>query len=304
MVGGNIETQGNSDITRQNQKTSASRVLLANVIFLLVVLSFGFYANSLVLLASGVHLVADTAGLTIAYFAILLSARPASQKYSFGLVRAEVLGALINGSILVATSVWIIFEATKDLLHPHAVSPLPVIILGFAGLVISAFSMRSLQQNSGKSLNMRAGVIHMAGDTAGWFFTILSGVAILIFSFYRADAIGSILISLLILASSWQILAHTVSVLLESTPRDITLDEIRIAIESDPQILNVHHLHLWNLASDTKALSTHILMQDGATLHLSQTKVQQIKDLLKSRFGIDHVTIEVECHNCGDIEHN
>ncbi len=144
----------------------------------------------------------------------------------------------------------------------------------------------------------------MAGDAAGWFFTTLSGAAMQIFSFYRADAIGSIVIAILVLASSWQLLGQTVSVLLESTPRAISPEEISQAIEEDPQILNVHHLHLWNLASDTTALSAHVLMEDGATLHLAQVKVQKIKDQLKQKYGIDHVTIEVECHRCGDSEHN
>ena len=257
----------------------------------------------MVLIASAVHLVADTASLGIAYIAILLAARPVSKRHSFGLVRAEVLGALVNGAILLATSVWIIFEAIRDLAHPHPVAALPVIILGAGGLVISMISLIALQQSSGKSLNMKAGVVHMAGDTAGWFFTVLSGLAIELFDFYRADAIGSVIISLIILGSSWRLLLQTVSVLLESTPRDVSPEEVLHAIEADPQILNVHHLHLWNLASDTTALSAHVLMEDGATLHLAQIKVQEIKEMLGARFGIHHVTIEVECHRCGDSEH-
>ncbi len=304
MVGSDLEVQDQFQNIRSRQKSTISKVLILNILFLFIVAGFGFYTNSLVLLASAVHLIADTASLAIAYVAIILASRPVSQKHSFGLVRTEVLGALVNGTILLATSVWIIVEAIKDLAHPHSVSALPVIILGIAGLLVSAVSLRLLHHGSGKSLNMQAGVVHMAGDAAGWFFTALSGAAIQLFSFYRADAIGSIIIAILILASSWRLLGQTVSVLLESTPREIIPEEIRRVIESDPQILNVHHLHLWNLASDTTALSAHVLMEDGATLHLAQVKVQKIKDQMKERYGIDHVTIEVECHRCGDGEHN
>ncbi|TAN31273.1 MAG: cation transporter [Actinomycetota bacterium] len=302
MISRNLDQRHRFEV-RLRQRSTTAKVLALNLAFLIIVAGFGFYANSLVLLASAIHLIADTASLAIAYLAIRLASKPASLKYSFGLVRTEVLGALVNGTILLATAIWIIFEAAKDLVHPHSVSSLPIVLLGIIGLFVSATSLRALQRSSGKSLNMRAGVVHMAGDAAGWFLTVVSGLAIWIFAFNRADAIGSIVISVLIVISSWQILMTTVSVLLESTPADISLDEIRDAIESDPQILDVHHLHLWNLASDSIALSTHILMEDGATLHLGQIKVQQIKDMLNSSYGIDHVTIEVECHRCGDVEH-
>lgn len=303
MARSNLKSQSQLNDLRSRQQSTTARILALNVAFLVIVAAFGFYANSLVLIASAVHLVADTASLGIAYVAILLASRPVSKRHSFGLVRAEVLGALVNGAILLATSVWIIFEAIRDFAHPHPVAALPVIILGAGGLVISMVSLIALQQSSGKSLNMKAGVVHMAGDTAGWFFTVLSGVAIELFDFYRADAIGSVIISLIILGSSWRLLLQTVSVLLESTPRDVSPEEVLHAIEADPQILNVHHLHLWNLASDTTALSAHVLMEDGATLHLAQIKVQEIKEMLGARFGIHHVTIEVECHRCGDSEH-
>ena len=304
MTDSTTDAQGKSEPIRAAQRVNIVKVLYLNIIFLFMVAITGFFAHSLVLLASAVHLIADVASLAIAYVAILLASRPASQRHSFGLVRAEVLGALINGAILLATSIWIMVEASRDLIRPHPLTSMPVIILGAAGMAMSAFSLTFLSKSSGKSLNMRAGVIHMAGDTAGWLVTILSGVAIQIFRFYRADAIGSIIISIIVLGSSWRILSQTVSVLLESTPRDLRPDEIRLAIESDAEILNVHHLHLWNLASDTIALSAHILMQDGATLHSAQVKVQKIKEMLNLEYGIDHVTIEVECHKCGDGEHD
>ena len=303
IAGRTIETQNTIDGIRSRQRSATAAVLAMNIAFFLIVVIIGFYANSLVLLASAVHLVADTASLAISYVAILLTSRPASRKHSFGLVRAEVLGALINGTVLLATSIWILVEAVRDLSHPHPVSPLPVVVLGVAGMVITSLSLIALNRSSGTSLNMRASVIHMAGDAAGWFVTMLSGLAIGVFDFYRADALGSIIISLIILISSWRLLSQTMSVLLESTPRDIRPEEIEKAIEADPQILNVHHVHLWNLASDTMALSAHVQMQDGATLHSAQIKTQQIKEMLKSHFGIDHATIEVECHICGDSKH-
>lgn len=286
------------------QKSAMARVLAINIIFFTIVALFGFLSNSLVLLASAVHLLADLASLGIGYFAIVLASKPASEKHSFGLVRAEVLGASVNGTILLATSIWIIVQAIHDLTNPRSVTATPIVILGTIGLVVSLLSLTTLNKHAGKSLNMRANVVHMAGDAAGWLITIASGLLILIFKIQIADSIGSITISLLILMSSWQILVTTLSVLLESTPRAIDPQEIVDSIEKDPTVIEVHHLHLWNLASDTTALSSHVVMEDGSTLHLAQLKVQEIKQMLKHDYGIDHVTIEIECHKCGDTEHS
>lgn len=299
------ESGSNAALTARSKQKSTTRTVLAiNLAFFFVVAFFGFYSGSLVLLASAVHLVADVITIGLGYFAILLTSRPVSQKLSFGLVRAEVLAALINGTVLLATSAWILLHAIHDMFNPHPIAANPIIALGIIGLVISLSSVILLQGASGTSLNMKANLLHMASDAGGWFSTVLSGIAIAVFRFYRADAIGSVVISVLVLLLSWQILVQTVAVLLEATPRTIKPDDIKNAIQADQQILEVHHLHLWNLASDTTALSAHILMRDGATLHHSQTKVQEIKEMLKIRYGIDHVTIEIECHNCGDTEHD
>lgn len=288
---------------RSDQRAVTFKVLILNLAFLVITGLIGLLVHSLVLLASAIHLFADSAGLAIAYLAIILSSRPASQRHSFGLVRAEVLGALINGAVLLATSVWILIAALRDLTKTTEVQPLPIILLGIFGLVVSVTSVVSLNKHAGRSLNMKANILHMASDVAGWILTIASGVSIYLFSFYRADAIGSIAISVLVLASSWHLLSQTVAVLLEATPKKANLEEITQAISAYPEISEVHHLHMWNLASDLSALSTHIVMKDGITLHNSQTKVHEIKEMLKDRFGVDHVTIEIECHDCGDSEH-
>lgn len=289
---------------RKSQQSATLKVLILFSAFIVVVVGFGFYSHSLVLLASAVHLAADAASLLIAYLAALLAAKPTSDKHSFGLVRAEVLGALTNGVILVSTSLWILVSAVKDFGSPPQVHPTPVIILGISGLIVSTASLLVLHRNAGESLNMRAGVLHMAGDSAGWIITVLSGIAIMEFHVQQADTIGAILIALLVLVSSWQLLSGTISVLLEATPRKISPTEIIDILHNEPDILDVHHLHLWNLASDSTALSAHVLMEDGATLHKSQLKVESIKLLLKDKFGIDHVTIEIECHKCGDEQHS
>lgn len=289
---------------RANQKSATLKVLIIYLVFLTIVIGTGFYTNSLVLLASGIHLIADAAGLLISYLATILSIKPASDKHSFGLVRAEVLGALINGVILISSSIWIMVSAIGDLSKPHNVQSGPIILLGIVGLVISAYSLLQLHTHAGKSLNMKANILHLASDSVGWLITIISGLLIATFGFSNADSFGAIIVSIMVIASSWKLLSQTISVLLESTPKSINPTEIIQILQSQSDVVDVHHLHLWNLASDTTALSAHVLMDDGTTLHTSQLKVNSIKKLLKDTYGIDHVTIEIECHQCGDEHHD
>lgn len=272
--------------------------------FLAVVIITGFYSDSLVLLASGVHLVADTAGLFISYLATVLSIKPASDRHSFGLVRTEVLGALINGVILISSSIWIMVSAIEDLGKTRQVQSEPIILLGIAGVLISTYSLIKLHNHAGESLNMKASVLHLASDSAGWLITIVAGVLVATYGLSNADSFGAIIVSMLVVASSWKLLSQTISVLLESTPKSINPAEILEILQTQSDVVDVHHLHLWNLSSDTTALSAHVLMDDGTTLHTSQLKVNSIKQLLKNRYGIDHVTIEIECHQCGDEHHD
>lgn len=293
-----------SHTNRIQQKVVTLKVLALYLVFLIIVATSGFYSNSLVLLASAVHLIADAAALFISYLATILSIKPTSEKHSFGLVRAEVIGALVNGVILISSSIWIIVSAVENLSGKHNVQPAPIIILGIAGLAVSSYSLVKLHNHAGQSLNMRTNVIHLASDSAGWLITIISGLLIATFAIDQADSIGAIIVSVMVVVSSWKLISQTLSVLLEATPKAINPTEIIETLQSQSDVVEVHHLHLWNLASDSTALSAHILMDDGTTLHKSQLKVNSIKKLLRENYGIDHVTIEIECHHCGDEFHS
>ena len=146
---------------------------------------------------------------------------------------------------------------------------------------------------------MRGAFLHMSLDAAGSVGAILAAAAVLLFGLDRADPVISVAIAVLVLWSAVHLMRETTHVLLEGTPKGIDADEVERAIAEDPAVEEVHHLHVWNLASDTPALSAHIVVANEERLHEAQLHGERVKTMLRDRFGIEHATLELECHRCG-----
>jgi cobalt-zinc-cadmium efflux system protein len=258
----------------------------------------GITFHSLALLADATHMVSDVAGLAIALIAQRLVDRPATARHSFGLQRAEVLGAQVNGLTLLAVAGWIIFEAVKRVGHPTHVVGSGLLAVAIVGLVVNLGSAVMLARAGGRSLNMRAAFVHMAADAGGSVGAIAAGVAVVVWRANWVDPFVSILIAVLVLWSAWGLLRDTANVLLEGAPRGMDPVEVEAAIAAEPDVDAVHHMHLWNLASDVPALSAHVVLRDEVSLHDAQARADQLKELVERRFGITHATFELECHPC------
>jgi cobalt-zinc-cadmium efflux system protein len=286
--------------TRGGQRRALLVALVANGAFLVAEVIGGIAFNSLALLADAAHMASDVAGLAIALVAQALMDRPATARHSFGLKRAEVLGAQVNGLLLVGVSIWIVVEAVGRLDQPAEVEGGGVVVVATLGLLVNLGSAVVLWRARGESLNMRGAFLHMASDAAGSVAAIVAGVAVLVWSADRVDPLASIFVSILVLWSCWGLLRDTTNVLLEGTPRHIDPDQVRAAIEREPSVEAVHHVHLWSVASDEPALSAHVVLAGEVTLHQAQERGDELKEMLAGRFGIGHATLELECHPCDD----
>lgn len=271
--------------------------LAANAVFMVVEVGAGLAFNSVALVADGVHMFSDVAGLAIALVAHELMARPPSARHTYGLQRAEVLGALINGALLIAATGWILFEAVERLRHPEPVAGGGLIVVAAVGLAINVGSAVLVAGARGRSLNMRAVVLHMVSDAAGSAAALLAGAVVVLWALPAADAAASVLIALLILAATWKLLADAVHVLMEGVPPGIQLNDVERALLADEAVVGAHHLHVWSLASDVPTLSAHVVV-DRNDLHEAQHDSRRLKDMLRERFGIEHATLELECHSC------
>ena len=283
---------------RAEQRRALWIALAANAALMAGQTVAGLAFHSLTLLADAVHLVTDVSGLALALLAFRLSSLPATPRHSFGLQRAEVLAALANAVILFAAAVWIFVEAGRRLATPASVDGAGMVAVASVALVVNVGSAGLLGRARGRSLNMRGAFLHLAADAAGSLGALVAGIAILAWGADRADPIVAIGVGALVLWAAWRLVADSTHVLLEGTPKGIDPTDVERALVAEGGVDGVHDLHLWSLASDVAALSTHVVLAAGAelTVHDAQARGEQLKAMLEERFGIRHATLELECH--------
>jgi cobalt-zinc-cadmium efflux system protein len=272
--------------------------LVCNGAFLVVEVAAGLIFDSLALLADGAHMVSDVAALSIALVAQRLAARPATSQHTFGLQRAEVLGAQMNAVLLLAVSGWIVFEALNRLDAPHDIGGTGLVVVAAAGLVVNVVSAVVLERAAGHSINMRGAVMHMTLDAAGSVAAIGAGLAIVLAGARWVDPAASLVIVVLVVVGALRLLRDATRILMEGAPKHLDVGEIERFIATDARVQSVHHVHVWNLASHMPALSAHVVLDGEPTLHEAQVEGDRIRAAVLERFGIEHTTFELECHEC------
>ncbi len=286
---------------RRSQERALWLALIANALFLLVELVGGLLFNSLALLADAAHMLSDVAALAIALIAQRLLTRPATAKHSYGLQRAEVLGAQANGLVLLLASVWVTVEAVQRLQGDAEVAGGGLLVVASLGLMVNLGSVALLARVQRESLNLRAALLHLLADSVGSVGAIFAGVVVVLWGADWVDPAVSIFIAVLVLWSAWTLLRETTHVLLEGTPRGLDLADVERALLAHPAVEAVHHVHAWSLASDLRALSAHVVVTEEVSLHDAQMLGDELKFELARRFAIEHATLELECHVC-DVE--
>ena len=265
-------------------------------ILLVAEVAAGLAFRSLALLADAVHLLTDVTGLALASLAVVLMARPATSRHTYGMLRVEVLAAQANALILLGVAAWVLVEAIRRLAHPAEVSGGGVLLIASLGLVVNLGSAWLLHRVGTKSLNVRGAFLHLAADALGSLGAMVAGAVILFWDNRRADPIVSILISGLVVWAGLRLLHETLNILMEGAPSDMDASDVERALVAQPNVRDVHHLHVWDLASDTPALSAHVVLTGEPSMHDAQLEGERIKAMLLSRFGIEHATLELECH--------
>jgi cobalt-zinc-cadmium efflux system protein len=251
----------------------------------------GFLTDSLALLADAAHNLSDVAALGIALVATLLAARPATPQRSFGYKRAEILSALANGVLLVVVSILIFYESIRRLSNPEDVPGGWLILVAGLGIAVNFVSGVVLWRQRSESLNMRAAILHLAGDALASLGVVVAGVIIIATGWLEADPLVSLLIGVLILASSWSVLRDAVSILLEEAPRGIDAAEVGRRMAAVPGVVDVHDLHIWTITSGFPALAAHVLVRPGDDCH---AKRRELESLVRDGYGIEHTTLQVD----------
>ncbi len=261
----------------------------------------GWLTNSLALLADAGHMLSDAGAIGLSLFALWIAQRPASPRRTYGYYRAEILAALANGATLIAIAVVIFLEALGRFRQPLEVAGAPMLAVAIGGLVVNLIALALLSGGQSTSLNVRGAWLHVLTDALGSVGAIIAAALIWLFGWYWVDPLVSVLIGLLVIYSAWSLLQEAVSVLMESTPRHLDVDRIREAMLQADGVLEVHDLHVWTITSGFDALSAHVVLADAALPH--GKLLAEIRTALHDRFGIDHITIQIEpedlCDNAG-----
>ncbi len=257
----------------------------------------GVRSNSLALTSDAVHVCMDAFALAVALAAAIGAARPADPRRTFGYGRVEVLGALVNGTLLSVATVAIVYAAMRRFASPVEPHAAMMTIVAAIGLTANAGVGLLLSRDSARDLNVRAALFHVFGDALGSLAVIVGGVAIALTHRAWIDPLLSIFVAAIIVAGIIRVLRDATNVLLESFPGDVDATALTEHIERICGVTGVHDLHVWSIGSGSHALSAHVLLDDRRLSEATEV-LREIDSCLQSHFGIAHVTIQFECENC------
>lgn len=278
--------------SNSRNKKSIVTVLALTGTYLVAEVIGGLLTNSLALLADAGHMFTDVGGLALAYIAIRLAERPANSKNTYGFYRMEILAAMINAVVLIGISIYILFEAYQRFKNPPDVESKAMLIVAGIGLIVNLIGMYILRQGKSESLNMKGAYFEVLSDMLTSIGVIIAGIIMWATGWYYADPILSSLIGLLILPRTWKLLKEATHVLLEGTPSDVNIEELRIAIKQIKGVNNVHDLHVWSLTSGVNAMSGHVVLDKPE--QPTNEMLELIDGKIKSGFKISHTTLQLE----------
>jgi cobalt-zinc-cadmium efflux system protein len=274
--------------------------LVATLAYVVITFVAGLRAHSLALLSEAGHNISDFLALLLSFAAVYFQSRPADDSKTFGYQRAGVLAAFVNAATLIVIAVWIGVEAVHRLSIPVTVQPRLMMIVAAAGVLMNGV-IAALLWGVARDVNLRSAFIHMAGDTLSTAAVIAGGIGIVFTGQNWIDPVLSLLIAALILWSSLGIVRETLNILLEGTPRDCSISEIRAGMEAVEGVINVHDLHIWSLGSQSRAMACHVTIADIPPSE-SACILVKLNHLLHEHFHISHTTIQFEHIGCGELE--
>jgi cobalt-zinc-cadmium efflux system protein len=268
-----------------------SIVLLLTAGYMIAEAIGGWWTGSLALLADAGHMFTDVAALALALAAVWFGSRPATSSKTFGYYRLEIIAALVNGVTLVVMSLLIFYSAYERWLTPQVVRSGPMAVIAGGGLIVNLVCAWILHGRDEVDLNIRAAWLHVMGDALGSVAAIAAALLMTFFGWYAADAVFSVVIGALIIWSSARLIRESTNVLLEGTPAHINLAAVEEAILNTIGVDDVHDLHVWTITSGREALSAHVIHGYSVS---QPDLLKELRTKLHDRFGVDHLTIQME----------
>ncbi|MPW38417.1 cation diffusion facilitator family transporter [Thermococcus sp. 101 C5] len=268
-----------------------------NIVTTLAEVIGGILSGSLALLSDSLHNFSDSMSILVSYLAIKIGERERNEKYTFGYKRAEILVAFVNSAVLVGVALFLLVEAYKRFKNPEPINGPLMLGVALIGLFANLISVLLLHEHAHESMNVRSAYLHLLSDTLSSVAVVTGGIAIIKWNILWIDPLITVLISLYILRESYEILKESVEVLMEASP-NLNFEEIKREIESIPVVKNAHHFHAWRVGEKEVHFECHVEVND-MPLSEAQKLIDDIAERLK-RFGITHVTVQLEAGRCKD----
>jgi cobalt-zinc-cadmium efflux system protein len=283
-------------------RADADRAKLATALglilaFLAVEVSVGVIAHSLALLSDAGHMLTDAAAIGFSLFAISLAARPAKGAMTFGFRRVEILSAQANGVTLLILAAFIAYEGIRRLFEPPVVRGWLILAVALLGVLVNLAATWTLAKANRQSLNVEGSFQHLLTDLYGFIGTAIAAIVILATGFQRADPIVSLLIAALMTRSGVSLVKASGRIFMEAAPEDLDPQAIGRALVEQPEVVEVHDLHVWEITSGFPALSAHVLVGADSNCHAAR---REMEAMLHERFALDHTTLQVD-HVGGEL---
>jgi len=292
------QSRAESDSSARRIERRLAVAFVLTVSFMVIEALGGWLSGSLALIADACHMLTDALSLSLAFAGFWFGRRPADSRRSYGYRRFEVLAAWVNGLILAALSLWIMAEAALRLNAPVPVLGGPMLAVATAGLLVNLFILWWLRREHADHINMRGAILHVMSDLLGSAGAMIAAGVILATGWMPADPILSLVIALLILRSAFMLVRSATHILLEGTPEDLDLEQMRADMaRAVPDVTSIHHVHAWSLTSGRPMLTLHVSLAEGAD---REKALRTIKQRLLSEYRIDHSVVQVESGECPD----
>jgi cobalt-zinc-cadmium efflux system protein len=260
----------------------------------------GIISNSLSLISDAIHNLGDTSAIFIAFLAGKHADKRPDARKTFGYKRTEILAALFNAVVLIAICIFLFVEAYERFRNPQAIKGGIMLSVAVFGLIANLISVLVLQKEKSHNLNIRAAYLHLLGDTLSSVAVIAGGIAILVWQIYWLDPLVTVAVGVYIIYHTWDVVRQTVDILMQATPRHIDIQEIKQSVEALPQVESIHHLHIWQMDDEHIHLEAHLNISQDLSLSKAQTVRHDVETLLKDKFGISHITLQIEYKGCKD----
>jgi len=269
--------------------------IAVNLLLTLAQVVGGVISGSLSLIADALHNFSDAASLLIAWVARKIGRKPADHFKTFGYKRAEVIATLINLVTLVLIGLYLVYEALWRIYEPQVIEGWIIVMVAFVALIIDIATAVLTYSMSKNSMNIRAAFLHNVSDALASVGVIIAGTLILLYQWYWTDTLFTLLIAGYVLYQAATMLPETIHILMQGTPKGIEIKEVISTMENSAEIINVHHVHIWQLDEHHNALEAHVVITDYNQIETARVT---LKKLLIDKFSIEHSTLEFEITNC------